>query len=64
MLHPRHKLEYFKTAVWIDDWIDTAETLVHKELEQSYSMLNVSDEEDEPEIVTGVPVRLNLVNFF
>lgn len=64
MLHPRHKLEYFKTAAWIDDWINTAETLVREEFKRSYSMLDVSDEEDEPEIVTGVPVCLNLVNFF
>jgi hypothetical protein len=28
VLHPRHKLSYFKSADWEDDWINTAEALV------------------------------------
>ncbi|KIM51312.1 hypothetical protein SCLCIDRAFT_94885, partial [Scleroderma citrinum Foug A] len=28
VLHPRHKLSYFKTACWPDEWINTAEDLV------------------------------------
>ncbi|KIK82107.1 hypothetical protein PAXRUDRAFT_90683, partial [Paxillus rubicundulus Ve08.2h10] len=35
-LHPCHKLVYFMTACWEDDWIATAEQLVCKEYTQSY----------------------------
>jgi hypothetical protein len=28
VLHPRHKLTYFKNARWEDDWVTTAEKLV------------------------------------
>ena len=28
VLHPRHKLAYFKNARWEDDWVTTAEKLV------------------------------------
>ncbi|KAG2085762.1 uncharacterized protein F5147DRAFT_527162, partial [Suillus discolor] len=33
ILHPRHKLTYFKSAGWEQDWINTAETLVHDKFE-------------------------------
>ncbi|KAH7903748.1 hypothetical protein BJ138DRAFT_977553, partial [Hygrophoropsis aurantiaca] len=36
VLHPRHKLTYFKNAKWESSWIDTAEALVRNEFEQSY----------------------------
>ncbi|KAG2041385.1 hypothetical protein BDR03DRAFT_805869, partial [Suillus americanus] len=36
ILHPRHKLTYFKSAGWEQDWIRTAETLVCDEFERSY----------------------------
>lgn len=36
MLHPRHKLEYFKNAGWEPEWIDTAKSIVREEFEQSY----------------------------
>lgn len=47
VLHPRHKLEYFKTAAWEDDWMEIAESLVRNEFECLYSSLQVSDEENE-----------------
>jgi len=28
VLHPRHKLNYFKNAKWEDDWIEAARQLV------------------------------------
>ncbi|KAG2087278.1 uncharacterized protein F5147DRAFT_523764, partial [Suillus discolor] len=28
VLHPRHKLVYFRNARWEDDWVTTAEKLV------------------------------------
>ncbi|KAG2053512.1 hypothetical protein BDR06DRAFT_853996, partial [Suillus hirtellus] len=36
VLHPHHKLSYFKSAGWEDEWIKTAEDLVHDELECAY----------------------------
>ncbi|KAJ8582620.1 hypothetical protein M405DRAFT_690829, partial [Rhizopogon salebrosus TDB-379] len=36
VLHPHHKLSYFKTAGWEDEWIKTAEALVRDEFERSY----------------------------
>jgi len=44
VLHPCHKLHYFKTAGWQDDWIQTTETLVHNEFECSY--LSANDDND------------------
>ncbi|KAF8152405.1 hypothetical protein B0H34DRAFT_755232 [Crassisporium funariophilum] len=33
VLQPRHKLQYFKTAGWEDNWIETAQTIVRKEFD-------------------------------
>ena len=42
VLHPQHKLEYFRQAGWEDEWIDTAETIVRDEFAKSYSSFNTS----------------------
>jgi hypothetical protein len=44
VLHPQHKLNYFKTAQWEDGWIKTAELLVRTEFERSY--LSLDDDSD------------------
>ncbi|KAF9561572.1 hypothetical protein CPC08DRAFT_600203, partial [Agrocybe pediades] len=36
VLHPRHKLSYFKKAGWKDSWIQTAEDIVRAEYERTY----------------------------
>jgi len=33
VLHPRHKLQYFKTAGWEEDWIEAAEQIVRDEFD-------------------------------
>ncbi|KAF8163031.1 hypothetical protein B0H34DRAFT_744625 [Crassisporium funariophilum] len=33
VLHPHHKLQYFKTAGWEDNWIETARTIVCEEFD-------------------------------
>jgi hypothetical protein len=43
VLHPRHKLSYFKNAGWEDDWVNTAETLVREEYKRSYERMTVED---------------------
>lgn len=37
MLHPQHKLVYFKTAGWEDEWISAAEHIVRNKFERSYA---------------------------
>jgi hypothetical protein len=46
VLHPHHKLSYFKNAGWTEEWINTAEHLVHKEFDRSYSILDIKDDAD------------------
>jgi hypothetical protein len=36
VLHPRHKLQYFKQAGWQAEWITTAEALVRNQYTTSY----------------------------
>jgi hypothetical protein len=40
VLHPRHKLLYFKGAGWEDDWIMMVQKIVHDKFEQSYADLD------------------------
>jgi hypothetical protein len=42
VLHPRHKLRYFKNAGWQDDWIEQAEDIVRTEFNLSYGSLDTS----------------------
>jgi len=37
VLHPWHKLSYFKQAGWPTEWIPTAEGIVHVEFKCSYA---------------------------
>ncbi|KIK31981.1 hypothetical protein CY34DRAFT_102420, partial [Suillus luteus UH-Slu-Lm8-n1] len=41
VLHPHHKLSYFKSAGWEDAWIKTTEDLVRKEFERSYLNMEI-----------------------
>lgn len=36
VLHPRHKLDYFKMAKWDKEWIDAARQIVRDEFERTY----------------------------
>ncbi|KAF8157780.1 hypothetical protein BJ912DRAFT_866724 [Pholiota molesta] len=38
VLHPRHKLSYFKRAKWDEEWITAAEDIVRAEFERSYKL--------------------------
>lgn len=47
VLHPRHKLSYFKEAGWGAQWIQAAESIIHEEFERSYtSATNNTDLDD------------------
>ena len=41
VLHPRHKLNYFKKAGWEDEWIETARDIVRTEFDQTYAFMDV-----------------------
>ena len=42
VLHPRHKLKYFKNAGWEDECIKKAEEIMCKEFDKSYGSLDAS----------------------
>ena len=42
VLHPHHKLKYFKNAGWQDDWIEQAEEIVRTEFNLLYESLDTS----------------------
>ncbi|KAF8585435.1 hypothetical protein K439DRAFT_1316321, partial [Ramaria rubella] len=37
VLHPCHKLAYFKAVHWEPEWIEAAHTIVHEEFNRLYS---------------------------
>jgi hypothetical protein len=42
VLHPRHKLEYFKAQKWEDEWIHAARNIVREEFDRSYASVATS----------------------
>jgi hypothetical protein len=46
VLHPRHKLEYFKEAGWETSWIETAEELVRDRFDRDYDTIEVTEQVD------------------
>jgi hypothetical protein len=42
VLHPRHKLKYFKNVGWEQEWIDRAEEIVRTEFDKSYGSLDAA----------------------
>jgi hypothetical protein len=38
VLHPRHKLEYFRKADWTEDWIEAAKKIIRDEYEHTYKV--------------------------
>ena len=48
VLHPSHKLTSFEAANWEDEWVSTAEEIVHTEFSKTYA--NVINEDLEEEL--------------
>jgi len=44
VLHPRHKLQYFRKANWDTAWIATATAIVHDEFVRAYADLPIVDD--------------------
>jgi hypothetical protein len=64
VLHPRHKLHYFKAAGWEQEWIDTAEEIVRNEFKQNYAMSIMSPViHEKSEAATQVSKKLQEVRF-
>jgi hypothetical protein len=75
VLHPRHKLTYFKNAGWETDWIDAAERIVRTEFKRSYARDDgvdvdvvdgerlTDDEEMSAEVSTILPYNLSCLTF-
>ncbi|KIL58826.1 hypothetical protein M378DRAFT_85881 [Amanita muscaria Koide BX008] len=46
VLHPRHKLQYFRTAGWTKEWITTSLKIVRDRFETVYKAISSADEDD------------------
>lgn len=46
VLHPHHKLSYFKNAKWEDEWIEAARQLVRDEFDLLYSHHSMSQQSE------------------
>src|ERR1700722_769396 len=55
VLHPRHKLAYFKSAGWEPEWIATAEEVVRAKFERSYQFeIDGGNKEPQPTVPSKV----------
>ena len=62
VLHPRHKLQYFKKAGWEDAWIKTAWSIVRNEFNQTYAFMDVDSEENPANEVRKTIVFVVFIN--
>jgi hypothetical protein len=44
VLHPRHKLHYFKTAGWEPEWIKAVQDIVREEFDRTYAFMDWDNE--------------------
>jgi hypothetical protein len=44
VLHPRHKLHYFKTAGWQPEWIEAAHVILQEEFDRTYAFMDWDNE--------------------
>jgi hypothetical protein len=59
VLHPRHKLQYFKKAGWDDAWVNTAYEMVRHVFEGTYKSLpGVKPNLNKPNNVNKIAVRV------
>ena len=57
VLHPRHKLQYFRSAGWEAEWIETARKIVRDEFDRTYAFMDVDIPDEE------VDEEVNLLSF-
>jgi hypothetical protein len=63
VLHPRHKLEYFKKNGWCDSWIEAAHDIVREEFDRSYTSLEIASEGDDLDVSSDNKVSPGLPIF-
>jgi len=61
VLHPRHKLQYFKNAGWDEAWIETAHAIVREEFDRTYAFMDV---DNESTLITTSSSLVNNTNMF
>jgi len=63
VLHPRHKLHYFKNAGWPNEWIERAEEIVRTEFNQSYGPSDASwaPQRSKPNVCAKLPPNLKVL---
>ena len=54
VLHPWHKLSYFKTAKWESEWIQVAKAIVRSEYECSYKPCEYNDASGDDDLTPTV----------
>jgi len=54
VLHPRHKLQYFRTARWEPEWIQTAEDIVRSEYSRKWAKRSPATSPSSNEAMTAV----------
>ena len=42
VLHPRHKLSYFKNAGWEENWVKAARDIVRAEYDHTYAFMDIT----------------------
>ena len=58
VLHPRHKLQYFKNAGWEDEWVEAARNIVRDEFDRTYAFMDFDEE-----VISMEKVRELLISF-
>ena len=48
VLHPCHKLQYFKKAGWEESWIKTSHDIVRTEFDETYTFMDVEEQSNSP----------------
>ena len=64
VLHPCHKLEYFKRNDWDDMSIDAAHNIVQDEFDRSYWLLDVEGDKDTTQGNRTIIVSCSFSNMF
>jgi hypothetical protein len=60
VLHPCHKLEYFKRARWDDEWIVTAYKIVQTEFNHAYAFMELNEPDIQPPLLCSSSDSFNL----
>ena len=63
VLHPRHKLQYFKNAGWLKGWIDTARGIVETQYKHAYASRDVEEDDMSDQIVRSFFTIFSLLHY-